>query len=77
MYLGKKQWNPPAREAYIEDEGDAFQVLLFEGSVQVGGCYLPDGGSGDGFDLAKQIASDWMTYNDRMKDDKRARAARH
>lgn len=77
MYLGKRQWNPPKREAFIEDEGDAFQVSLLEDGRQIGGCYLPDDGDGDAFEVAKQIASDWLTYNDRMNDDKRARAARH
>lgn len=76
MYLGKKQFTPPKREAFIEDEGDAFQVLLFEEGRQLGACYLPDDGDGDSLDLAKQIVSDWLTYNDRMRADKK-KVTRH
>jgi len=67
MYLGKLKFNPPKREAFIEDEGDSFQVALFEDGEQVGGCHLPDDGHGGAFELAQQIASDWLSYNDRIK----------
>lgn len=65
MYLGKLKFNPPKREAFIEDEGDSFQVSLYEDGKQVGGCHLPDDGHGGAFELAQQIKSDWLTYNDR------------
>lgn len=65
--LQKKKFNPPERECYIEDEGDEFQVLLFENGVQVGGCMLPDDGSGAAFELADQLRTDWLTFYDRTK----------
>lgn len=74
--LRKRQWLPPAREAFIEDEGDAFQVMLFEGGDQIGCCFIPDDGTGSGFDLAQSIASDWLTYNDRMRSDRRGMGRR-
>lgn len=74
--LHKKRWNPPQREAFIEDEGDAFQVMLMDDGRQVGGCFLPDDGSGEAFELARQIAQDWLTYNDRMRDDRRGMGRR-
>jgi hypothetical protein len=67
FHLAKLKFNPPKREAFIEDEGDSFQVSLLEDGEQVGGCYLPDDGHGGAFQMAQQIASDWLTYNDRMK----------
>jgi len=76
MYLGKKQFTPPKREAFIEDDGDAFQVMLFEDGLQLGACYLPDDGDGETFELAQQIVSDWLTYNDRMRADKKAKSQR-
>lgn len=39
----------------IEDDGDSFQVYLFEGVVQVGGCCFPDDGTGAAFDLANEV----------------------
>lgn len=74
--LHKKHWNPPAREAFIEDEGDGFQILLLDGGHQVGGCFLPDDGSGGAFEIAQGIASDWLSYNDRMRDDRRGMGRR-
>lgn len=67
MWLGKKQWNPPEREAFIEDDGESFQIMLIEDGVQVGGCFLPDDGAGEAFELAQGIASDWLSYNDRVQ----------
>ena len=74
--LNKKRWTPPVREAFVEDDGDSFQVLLYEDGAQVGGCYLPDDGTGEAFCLAQSIASDWLTYNDRMRDDRRGMGRR-
>lgn len=65
MYLGKHKFVPPKREAYIEDEGDAFQVLLFEDGRQCGACYLPDEGDGSSFEFATQVCNDWMSFNDK------------
>lgn len=58
--FSKKKFSPPRFEAFIEDEGDGFQVSLIEGGVQVGGAVFPDDGSGAAFDLAKMLADDWI-----------------
>ena len=39
----------------IEDDGDAFQLMLFDGAVQVGGGYFPEDSGGDPFALAIEI----------------------
>lgn len=48
------------REAQIDDEGDAFTIAMYEDGVQVAGCCIPDDGSGMGFELAQEIAADWV-----------------
>lgn len=39
----------------IDDEGDAFNLALFEDGVQVGGGYFPEGFGGDPFALALEV----------------------
>lgn len=71
--IGKQRWNPPQREAYIEDEGDAFGVSLLEDGIQVGGAFFPDDGDGTAYDQAAEVAQAWIDYQDRMRDDRKAR----
>lgn len=40
----------------IEDDGDAFDVAMFDDGIQVAGAIVPDDGAGTGFDLAQEIA---------------------
>lgn len=49
------------RDFLIEDEGDAFQVSLMEGGVQVGGALFPDDGTGAAFLLAQEVAMSWCS----------------
>jgi hypothetical protein len=58
--LRKKKFVPPEFEAFVEDEGDGWQVSLIAHGVQVGGAVFPDDGTGAAFDLAKQVADDWI-----------------
>lgn len=44
------------RSVQIEDDGDEFQVLMYQDGVQVAGAIVPDDGAGGGFDLAQEIA---------------------
>lgn len=39
----------------ISDDGDSFQLSLFDGGVQVAGAYFPDDGTGYAFELAQSI----------------------
>jgi hypothetical protein len=39
----------------IEDNGDSFDLALFDGDVQVAGAFFPDDGSGKAFELAHKI----------------------
>lgn len=64
--FAKKKFSPPQYEAFIEDEGDEFQVRLMFGGVQVGGAVFPDDGHGEAFELAKVIADDWVKNNGGM-----------
>lgn len=59
--LGKKQFNPPEWEAFIEDEGDGWQVALFQYGRQVAGVCVPDPGDGSSFEYAQRIANEWKT----------------
>ena len=43
------------RHFTIEDDGDAFQLALFEDGIQVGGGYFPEGMGGDAFELALEM----------------------
>ena len=47
--------NSAGRYFSIEDDGESFQVYLFDGVSQVGGACFPDDGTGAAFDLAVQI----------------------
>lgn len=58
--FAKKKFCPPEFEAFIDDEGDGFQVRLLQNGVQVGGALFPDDGTGTAFDLAKTVADDWV-----------------
>jgi len=39
----------------ISDDGDSFQLALFDGDIQVAGAFFPDDGSGQAFELAQSI----------------------
>jgi hypothetical protein len=39
----------------IEDNGDGFDLSLFDGINQVGGAIFPDDGTGKAFELAYEI----------------------
>ena len=43
------------RSFSIEDDGDAFQLSLFQGGVQVGGGFFPEDMGGDAFALALEM----------------------
>ena len=43
------------RHFTIDDDGDAFQLTLFHGAVQVGGGYFPEDAGGDAFALALEM----------------------
>ena len=43
------------RHFTIEDDGDAFQVALYQGGKQVGGGYFPDLPGVDAFAIALEI----------------------
>ena len=45
----------PSRHFTIEDDGDAFQLALFEDGIQVGGGYFPEDMGGDAFELALEM----------------------
>ena len=64
--FAKKKFAPPAYEAFITDDGDGFQVSMWFRGVQVGGANFPDDGHGEAFDLAKQVAEDWVKNNGGM-----------
>lgn len=59
--LGKKKFCPPEWEAFIEDDGDMWQVSLCQYGVQVAGVSVPDPGDGSGLDYARKIAREWET----------------
>lgn len=59
--LSKKKFTPPEWEAFIEDEGDGWQVSLCQFGVQVAGVCVPDSGDGSGFEYAKKIAAEWQS----------------
>ena len=43
------------RHFTIEDDGDAFQLALYQGGVQVGGGFFPEDMGGDAFALALEM----------------------
>lgn len=61
LELGKKRFNPPEWEAFIEDEGDYWDVSLCQYGVQVAGVCVPDPGDGSAFEYAKKIAVEWQS----------------
>lgn len=40
----------------IEDDGDSFQVAIMEDGVQIAGMIIPDDGTGEAFELARDFA---------------------
>lgn len=61
MFLGKQKFNPPEFEAFIEDEGDGWQVALCQYGRQVAGVCVPDPGDGSAFEIAKRVAREWQS----------------
>lgn len=59
--IRKKQFNPPKFEAFVEDDGDSFQVALFQEGVQVGNAMFPDDGDGSAFQAAQALADTWKS----------------
>ena len=49
----------PARTFKVEDEGDEYDVALFEDGHQVGSALFPDDGHGAAFALALAIGQAW------------------
>ena len=45
----------------IDDDGDAFHLALFHGSVQVGGGYFPEDAGGDPFSLALEMGQAFVS----------------
>lgn len=43
----------------IEDDGDGFQVALYQDGIQLGGAFFPDDGTGEAFQDALEVAQAW------------------
>lgn len=58
--FSKKIFTPPRFEAYVIDEGEDFEVQMFQDGCQIGSALFPDDGTGAAFVLAKQLADNWI-----------------
>ena len=61
----------PVRDISIDDEGDAFQLAMFENGLQVGGAYFPDTGDGSAHSVAVEVGESWLMGKTWVRDNRR------